>query len=437
MLTAAGLAPPPRSLEGKTVAVVGGGVGGLVSAGLLARRGAAVTVFEQRSVMGGRLNELTLGSAGEWRFDTGPSLLLMPEVYRQTFELLGDPEPLEMQRVAAPFYHAFFGSDPPGTPAIPLDPARRRDDFADALERLEGWPGDSMERFDQYMAAATAALDGGWPLAIEERWDLQTVASVLPAFARSALSNFPANLPVGQSHMDQLERYFPKSDKVRALLSFQDLYVGLSPFEAPAVFSLLQAMELDASSPRYGVRYPTGGFGRVRDKLMAQCEALGVAVRAESAVSRIEVAQAGGDGDASSSDDGACATGVRIKGIDGSDSTFAADIVLCNVDVPLAEETLLPPPVSRAAGLRNAASSNSVVSLSFALDAQFPEALAHHTIVFAEDLSPAPWEALFGARRPSSFLPVAAAPRWSPGHFYVSQSEARSPDQPRKRLICH
>ena len=111
--------------------------------------------------------------------------------------------------------------------------------------------------------------------------------------------------------------------------------------------------------------------------------------------------------------------------------------VLCNVDVPLAEETLLPPPVSRAAGLRNAASSNSVVSLSFALDAQFPEALAHHTIVFAEDLSPAPWEALFGARRPSSFLPVAAAPRWSPGRFYVSQSEARSPDQPRKRLICH
>jgi len=110
---------------------------------------------------------------------------------------------------------------------------------------------------------------------------------------------------------------------------------------------------------------------------------------------------------------------VRIETPDGGLSTFAADIVLCNADVPVAEETLLAPSVSRAVQMRNAASSSSVVSLSFALDAQFAEALAHHTIVFGEDLSAKPWEALFGARRPSSFLPVADAPRWSPAHFYV------------------
>ena len=66
-----------------------------------------------------------------------------------------------------------------------------------------------------------------------------------------------------------------------------------------------------------------------------------------------------------------------------------------------------------------ATSSSSVLSLSFALDAQFADALAHHTIVFAKDLGQAPWESLFGARRASSFLPVAAAPTWAPGHFYV------------------
>ena len=104
------------------------------------------------------------------------------------------------------------------------------------------------------------------------------------------------------------------------------------------------------------------------------------------------------------------------KGIGGSS---ALRKVLCNADLPAAEEALLPPRLSRAGKLRSAASSSSVLSLSFALDAQFADALAHHTIVFAEDLGQAPWESLFGARRASSFLPVAAAPPWSPGHFYV------------------
>ena len=70
---------------------------------------------------------------------------------------------------------------------------RRREAFAEALERLEGYPGDSMERFDRYMASSTAALDGGWPLAIEERWDWQTVASVLRSTAGS-LRSTPARL---------------------------------------------------------------------------------------------------------------------------------------------------------------------------------------------------------------------------------------------------
>ena len=220
-----------KTLTGKCVAVIGGGVGGLVTAGLLAQQGADVQVFERRETVGGRLGERRLGPNGEWRFDTGPSLLLMPEVYQETLKLMGDPEPLEMQQVAAPFYHAYFSGDVSGTAPIQLDPVRCRESFASAMEQLEGHPGDSMARFDEYMAAAIAALDGGWPLAIEERWDLKTVASVLPSFAMSALSNFPRNLPVGQSHMDQLMRYFPASEKVRALLSFQDLCECFQAFE--------------------------------------------------------------------------------------------------------------------------------------------------------------------------------------------------------------
>ena len=413
----AALLQPGGLLKGKTVAVVGGGVGGLVSAGLLAQQGAQVTVFERRGVLGGRLGENWLGTASEWRFDTGPSLLLMPDVYRDTLKLLGDPEPLDMAPVAKPFYHAFFGGDDAGTPPIVLDPVRCRNDFEEALERLEGRPGDSMQRFDRYMASCRACLDGGWPLAIEERWDWTTLWKVLPGFIQSALTDFPANLPVGQSHMAQLQRYFPHSERVRALLSFQDLYVGLSPYEAPAVFSLLQAMELDATSGQYGVRYPIGGFGQVLSRLQSRCDSLGVAVRCGVSVDQIEISDASTDGGRAS-----IATGVQIRTeADGTVERFAADIVLCNADVPVAEAQLLPAALSRTAALKGAASSSSVVSLSFALDRQFDAALAHHTIVFADDLGPKPWESLFGATRWSSFLPVDDRPMrdWCPGHFYV------------------
>ena len=261
---------------------------------------------------------------------------------------------------------------------------------------------------------------------------------------------------------------------MRALLSFQDLYVGLSPFEAPAVFSLLQAMELgivdaddddDAgeaegsapppprprsprapSQPRgpgpYGVRYPMGGFGEVLRKLEARCDALGVTVRRGVTVRQIELSPDGSDDDSNDGRDGdaepadggapARARGVRIAPSSprgGASSLFAsspspaasgdaeaehsaaaaaaaaeaeedcelfaADLVVCNADVPVAEAALLPRALSRAAALRGAASSSSVVSLSFALDARF-DALAHHTICFGDDLGAAPWEALFG-----------------------------------------
>lgn len=48
------------------------------------------------------------------------------------------------------------------------------------------------------------------------------------------------------------------STRIAALLSFQDLYVGLSPYSAPGVFSLLAAAELTE-----GVWYPIGGFSKV------------------------------------------------------------------------------------------------------------------------------------------------------------------------------
>jgi phytoene desaturase len=66
--------------------VIGAGVGGLATAIRLAAAGHRVTVFERNPTVGGRANELRIDG---YRFDTGPSLLLMPDVYRELFAAAG------------------------------------------------------------------------------------------------------------------------------------------------------------------------------------------------------------------------------------------------------------------------------------------------------------------------------------------------------------
>ena len=70
----------------KAVAIVGAGIGGLAAAALLAKAGHRVTVFEQAAQAGGKAASVELGG---YRFDTGPSLFTLPDVFRAFFERLG------------------------------------------------------------------------------------------------------------------------------------------------------------------------------------------------------------------------------------------------------------------------------------------------------------------------------------------------------------
>lgn len=85
------LAPRPADQPGAglTAVVVGAGVGGLVVAGRLARAGYSVTLLEKNGGAGGRMQSYAPPEAPGWRFDTGPSLLLFPDRYRDCFASLG------------------------------------------------------------------------------------------------------------------------------------------------------------------------------------------------------------------------------------------------------------------------------------------------------------------------------------------------------------
>jgi len=268
----------------KHIVVIGAGVGGLVSAGRLARATRArghnttITIVEKngRDCAGGRLGEYVWEGH---RWETGPSLLLLPEVYQETFEALGGSifqkgsEGEGGTGISAPTTEADETTDSPSqalnpsafsTPSLltKVEPSylvvfgdndrlelyTNRTRMTDAIEKLE--PG-AFPRYESYLDSAQNNLDFGFSAFIEEnpKW------KYLPAFLRNL--NVNMNFFPLISHHKQLEGLFD-SRKLQAALSFQDLYVGLSPYEAPAVFSLLQAIELNQ-----GVFYPKGGFAQV------------------------------------------------------------------------------------------------------------------------------------------------------------------------------
>lgn len=87
--------------------VLGGGIGGLVAAAKLAQSGYSVTVCEQNEQLGGRCQTVSFEGC---RFDTGPSLLLLPQVYRDTFSWLGSSitEHVQLARVEPAAYRVWF-----------------------------------------------------------------------------------------------------------------------------------------------------------------------------------------------------------------------------------------------------------------------------------------------------------------------------------------
>jgi phytoene desaturase (3,4-didehydrolycopene-forming) len=256
----------------QTAIVVGGGVGGLGMASRLAHAGYDVTILEKNLDTGGRCRSESFDGKGEgYRFDTGPSLMLLPDRYREQFTAVGKNlhDYMDIKRVD-PAYRAHFGDHT--TLDLLYDTERMRAQL-DAVE--EGAGG----RYIDWLGRARASLDYGVAAFIEK--DANSILDFvdLRRVGPLALAVNPIDLLLPQ--FNQMAKYF-KNEKLRALFSYQELYVGLSPYNAPGVFSLLAATELTD-----GVWYPVGGFDKVRQSLQALADEEGVVTRLGAEVAQI------------------------------------------------------------------------------------------------------------------------------------------------------
>ena len=330
-------------MTARSAIVIGAGIGGITTAAHLARQGMRVTVFEKYHQAGGRCNTFTREGH---RFDTGPTLFIMPLVYEAEFAALGASlhDMLELQRVD-PTYRLVF-DDGSG-----LGLTSDMKAMHDQLEAIE--PG-SFDGFLRYFEEGHRHYTLGMEQLVNRDF-------------RSAAQFFsPRNLPLLFSlkplarHYDHMASYF-KTNRLKAAFTFQDVYMGLSPFEAAATFSMMPYTEL-----AHGVWYPKGGMYRIVEALMEVARSAGVEFVFDSDVIHIDV------------------NGGRARAVVLADGQrVEADAIVANADLPYVYDKLLPDR-DLAENLKRKRYSCSVVSFFWGVDKPYP-ALGPHTLFLADD----------------------------------------------------
>jgi phytoene desaturase len=342
------------------IVIIGGGIGGLASAALLAREGHEIVLLERNAELGGR--------AGSWerdgfRFDTGPSWYLMPEVFDHFYRLLGTTAEAELDLVQLdPGYRVYAeGEDEP------LDVAADIAETLDTFERVE--PG-SARRLVRYLERAHEIYE-----LAKERFLYSTFVKLGPVFRGEVLKQGGRLGRLLLEPLDKLVNRTVRDIRLRQVLGYPAVFLGSAPALAPSMYSLMSHLDLVD-----GVLYPAGGFTRIIRSIEGLAKAAGAELRTGAEVQRIVVT----DGRA---------TGVELA----SGELIEADLVVSAADLHHTETVLLDEPVQRSYPERywqKAVAGPSALLVMLGVQGELPQ-LEHHTLFFARAWAEN-FEAIFG-----------------------------------------
>lgn len=323
------------------VAVIGSGVGGLVAGALLAHQGHRVSIFEAADRPGGKANTHAVEGVS---FDTGPSVLTLPHVFREVFARCGAP--LEDRVRIRELGRAFRYSWPDGTWLdVHHDP---RQTLASVRETLGSRAEDDLARFLAYAQTI---------------WDTASPRFVYgPALTMSSLMQVPPHELLGLGRVDPLRSMKRaianrvRSPHLRMLLERYATYNGSDPRTAPGTLNCIAHVELALGG--YGVH---GGIYALVDALVDLARDGGAELHTGAPVRRI------------------LTRGGRVDGLElytGEARVF--DAVVCNADVGHLVEQLLP------SARRSVPRAGLSTSGWTAVVKSSAPALAPHTVAFPE-----------------------------------------------------
>lgn len=348
------------------IVVIGAGMGGMTAAARLARSGHSVTLYEASDTYGGKLRTEWIG---KFAFDTGPSLLTLPAVYKDFFIRTGKPlgQLCEIKAVDPSFDYRFAD----GTSLTFANLSRHH-----TLNGIRNAYGEDVSRqWEQMMKRATKMWDVSREPFIES--ELRSPFSLLK---RTTLIRDIFTIAPWKSLRDFANEQLP-DQRLRYILDRYATYSGSDPRKAPAVLATIAYVE-----EAFGAWHIKGGLGTLAQLVYQRCIDVGVEFHFNSSVAEITVEKA-------------VAQGVRL-----SDGTIVrADAVIANADAALIYNQLIKGEKRKLRkvrkNLKRAGASIAGFTLLLGLRKDGSAPLNHHTILFPQDYD-AEFDSIFEAKLP-------------------------------------
>lgn len=283
----------------KSVSVIGAGVAGLASAIRLQNADYQVTIYEKEQMAGGKMHQLKKDG---FTFDIGPSIVMMPEIYREVFELAGkNPDDyIPMERLD-PMYSAYFDDEK-------IDVSS---DLVKLVEHLEGIGEEDVIGFLAYLKDIyerfTVAKEYFIQRPFRNASDFYNPFMIKQALKLKTFDS--ANHSIGK---------FVKDKRLQQILSFQTLYIGISPLNGPSLYTIIPMIEY-----LYGIWFIKGGMYTMASSMEKLFLELGGEIHYNTEIDEIVI-------------EDKKATGIKLNG-----EKIVSDYVMCNADFPYAMKNLV------------------------------------------------------------------------------------------------
>ncbi|MFA9396788.1 MAG: phytoene desaturase family protein [Clostridiaceae bacterium] len=290
----------------KKVLILGAGIGGLSTAVRLLSEGYEVKVFEKERSVGGKINII---ETEDFCFDLTASILMTPDIYKEVFKYTGKKyqDYIEFIKLE-PFYRVCYSD------GSSYDFST---DLTKLVEKLESISKEDSMGYIKFLS------DTYKKYLIADKYFLNKSFRYKSDFFNSTTINKAMKIKTFSTSYNYISKYI-RNEKLRQFIAYQTLYVGISPYNGPNIYTLVPTI-----SQLYGLWHIKGGMYNYIKALQKLIDELGGAIETNSNVEEILISQG------------------KAVGLKTNKGEEKGDIIVCNADFPYAMKELVTDKIAK------------------------------------------------------------------------------------------